>query len=204
MSIKRKTTISVLVCAAIAAIAGMALTFSAFTATTENGGNKFVAGDVVLSDNAAGAKMFDVSNIHPGGPGSSKCLTVSYTGSLDALVRLYATTTSTAGMDLSPYLDVKVTRGHFTGATPDLQDCTGFSGETGDLAGKGPGVVYSGKLSAYPTTYAAGEQDPTVWVTDDTAVYRIDVSMDAGVDDAAQAKDATTKLTFEAHDKLPS
>jgi hypothetical protein len=204
MSIKRRTAISVLMCAAIAAIAGMALTFSAFTSTTENPGNKFVSGDVVLTSNAAGSKLFDVAGIQPGADASSKCLTVEYTGSLPALVRLYAATTSTPGKDLSPFLDIKVTRGAFSGATPADQACDGFVADTDDLAGKGPGVVFDGLLSAYPADYDAGAQDPTTWATADKAVYRIDASMKADVGDDAQAKDATTKLTFEARDKLPS
>jgi hypothetical protein len=190
MSLKRKSAISVLAITMLAAIVGMSLTFSAFTSTTENNANTFKAGTVVLTDNDAGSTLFSMTQMQPGSA-QAKCLTVAYTGSLDSLVRLYGTTTSTPGKDLSPYLNVTIKRGSFSGATPADQDCTGFTAAS---------TLYDGTLAAYPATYAAGVQDSTTFATDDTAVYQVSVSLQDN--DLAQDKDATTKLTFEARDKV--
>ena len=64
-------------------------------------------------------------------------------------MRLYASVTGT----LPQYLNVTVTRG--SGAA-GFDNCTGFTADAGDY-GYGPGgVVYSGTLQAFPSTYAAG------------------------------------------------
>jgi hypothetical protein len=191
MSLKRKFSVSVLACALLAAIAGMALTFSAFTATTKNDNNSFKSGSVVLTDNASNSKLFDMAGMQPGSS-LSKCLTVTYAGSLDSLVRLYATTASTANKNLAPYLDVNVTRGSFPGTAPADQACTGFTADPG-------APLYAGTLAAFPADYALGVRDTTTFKKDDKAVYRVSVSLQDT--DAAQDKDATANLTFEARDK---
>jgi hypothetical protein len=189
MSLKRKSAISVLAVAMLAAIAGMALTFSSFTSTTENNANKFVSGSVVLTDNDTGSKLFDMAGMQPGSV-QEKCLTVAYDGTLDALVRIYATTTSTAGKNLAPYLNTKIERGSFPGATPADQACTGFVASS---------TLRDTPLSTYPADYGLGIQDPTTFQTGNSAVYRVTIALQDL--DAAQDKDATTTLTFEARDK---
>jgi camelysin-like metallo-endopeptidase len=188
MRTKHKIIGSVLLVAALAAIVGAAFTFSAFTATTSNSANQFKAGTVVLGDNDLDAKLFSLTNMQPGVP-VVKCLTVTYTGTLDAKVRIYGTTTASApGKELAPNLNLRVTRG--TG--PSSLDCTGFT------AGS---VLYDSTLGVFPATYTDGVQDPTTWHENDTAVYQVR----AEVQDvnAAQGKDAETELTFEAHDVTP-
>jgi hypothetical protein len=196
MSVKRKLSVSVLACAILAAIAGMAMTFSAFTATTKNDGNQFKSGSVVLTDNDVDTQLFSMADMQPGTT-QSKCLKVTYSGSLDSLVKLYATTTSsTPAKNLAPYLDVTVTRGSFSGAEPAGMACDGFT-----PAAQGA-QIYSGTLASFPSAYATGAADATTFHKDDTAVYQVTVSLQDN--DAAQAKDATTNLTFEARDKGPA
>jgi hypothetical protein len=195
MSLKRKLTGSVLLCALMAAIVGMAITFSAFTATTDNSGNDFAAGTVVLSDNDSGTKLISMAEMAPGTT-QTKCLTVRYTGSLDAYVSMYGATTSTTTDSLAPYLDVKVTRGKFAaGFTPTGFDC----GTDADFVAGA--VVYDGTLEGLPGNYADGLETPAkpTWVKDDSNVYKVTVTLQD--DNLAQGLDATTKLTFEAHDK---
>jgi hypothetical protein len=187
MTLKRKSVLSVFAIATIALIVSVALTFSAFTATATNQDNGFASGTVVLGDNAAGAALYAAGGVAPGFL-DAKCVTVTYTGSLDALVRLYGTTTSAAGKNLAPYLDLVVERGSFPGAAPADGGCTGFTGT----------VLYGGTLAGYPGTYAAGVKDPATFATGTSTVYRIGVALQD--DDAAQDRDATTRFTFEARD----
>jgi hypothetical protein len=200
MSVKRKTAVSVLAVAIVAVVAGAALTFSAFTSTTENPANKFQAGTVVLNSNGTGSALFSLLDMLPGST-ETKCLTVTYTGTLDALVRLYATTTSTPGKALSPYLDVKVTRGSFPGDPPAAMACDGFTADPTDYPGAptGAGVLFTDTLDKYPVAWPGGIPDPTTWTTDDVAAYQVRVELRD--DDRAQGTDATTRLSFEARDK---
>jgi predicted ribosomally synthesized peptide with SipW-like signal peptide len=185
MSIKRKLAGTVLSVAAIAAFAGAAVTFSAFTATTENPNNSFKAGTVALTDNDSGAALFALTNMKPADP-KLKCLTVDYTGSLASKIKLYATkTTSAADKDLAPYANVRITRG--TG-TADA-DCNGFVADAG-------APLYDGTLAALGSDYAGGVQDATTFNTGDKAVYQVKVDVQDTND--AQGKDANATLTFEA------
>jgi hypothetical protein len=63
--------------------------YSAFTATTSNSDNSWTTGTVQLSNNAdSGKAMFDVTDLAPGESGS-RCITVTYDGSLASTVKLY-------------------------------------------------------------------------------------------------------------------
>src|SRR5439155_26116660 len=120
-------------------------TFSAFSATTANSGNSFAAGTVVISDSDSGSTMLSLSNAKPTDT-STGFLTVTSTGSLTSNVHLYASLTGSVGT----YLNLTVTRGSGTSGV----SCTSFSGDGTNYFGNGAGVIYSGLLSAYPTTYA--------------------------------------------------
>ena len=71
----------------VGALAGVG-TFSAFSSTTVNSGNDFAAGTVFISDNDAGSAMYNVSNQVPLNSVTTQCITLTYTGSLDADVKL--------------------------------------------------------------------------------------------------------------------
>lgn len=147
-------------------------TFSAFSSTTENAGNSFAAGTVYISDNDAGSAMYSLTNQKPGTT-TSKCIKVTYSGSLDADVKLY--TTSTIG-SVGQYVNLTITPG--TQVTSVFPDCTGFVADA-------TGALYSGTLAGFASThgsYAAGLADfpgtlATKWVTNDSVVYRFDVSV---------------------------
>ena len=76
---------------------------SAFSATTANAGDQWTAGDVVLTDDDSDTAMFAVTNMKPGDI-EIECITVTYSGSLDAAVTLYGSLTAGDGLD--DYLDV--------------------------------------------------------------------------------------------------
>ena len=80
-------------------------THAALSGSTDNTGNTFSAGTVVLGDNDAGNALLNVTNARPGVP-ASQCIQLRYTGSLTASVRMYGTMTGA----LTPYVKLTVTR----------------------------------------------------------------------------------------------
>lgn len=165
-------------------------TMAALSGTTENAGNSFSAGTVVLTDNDAGTALLSLANARPGAP-VTNCLQVSYTGSLTAGVRLYGAFTGA----LAPYVKITVTRG--TDTAPSFGSCTGFTADAANHKGLGAGILFSGPLSTYPTTYTAGLTDPTVtWATNTKVSYRFSAEiMDTN---AAQGLSSTAGFTWEA------
>jgi hypothetical protein len=129
-----------------------AAAYAAFSTSTSTAGSSFAAGTVSLTDNDGGSAMLSLVSAVPGAQDTS-CIRTSYSGSLQSTVRHHAAVTGS----LAPYLSLKVTRG--SGAT-GFDNCTGFTPDTTDYLGAGAGVIYNGKLSAYPTSYAAGIVDP--------------------------------------------
>jgi hypothetical protein len=131
----------------------------------------------------------------PGDPAVTRCIDVTYTGSLDASVRMYGTT---GGTGLAQYLNVTVTRGEKNAA---FSGCGDFVADSTDYIGQGAGVVYSGTLDGFADSYAAANVDPTTgspetWTTGEDHAYRFQVSL---VDDNnAQAKTASQTFTWEA------
>lgn len=155
---------------------------AAFVDTTDNATNTFSAGDVVLDDDDAGGVAFNVSDMAPGDT-RTRCIEVTYTGSLTADVRLYGTV---GGTGLADYLDVDVAIG--TGGS--FASCTGFSATS---------TLFTGTMADFGsahTDYASGlgglngATDPT------SRTYRITVTLQD--DNAAQARSATAGFTWEA------
>jgi hypothetical protein len=185
-----KTTTKVLLTAlcvgALGSLAAMGV-FGAFSSTTTNAGNTITAGTVAIADNDAGAAMYSLTAAKPG-ESVSKCIKVTYTGSLDADVRIY--TPSTIG-SLGQYVDLTITPGSQT--TPSFPSCTGFVADSG-------GAIYSGTLQSFGTTknsYANGVVDypgaGTKWATGESVVYQVSATLQSSAPDAAQG------LTTGAH-----
>jgi predicted ribosomally synthesized peptide with SipW-like signal peptide len=166
-------------------------THAALTASTSNAGNSFSAGTVSLTDNDSGTAMFTVANWTPGTP-ETRCLQVTYTGTLDATVlRLHGTTTGA----LAPYVRLTVTRG--TATAPTSGSCTGFQADTTDHRNLGAGVLFDGKLDTYPSSFDAGIPDPVApWVPNRTVSYRFTAVLDAV--NAAQGLGCTATFAWEA------
>ncbi|SDQ72204.1 hypothetical protein [Quadrisphaera sp. DSM 44207] len=165
-------------------------THAALSSTTANPGNAFTAGTVRISDNDVDGAMLTLSNARPGVPDTG-CIRVTYTGSIPAPVRLHGAATGA----LAPYLKVTVVRG--TDATPSFDSCAGFTADTTDHRGLGPGVLYSGTLAAYPTSFDTGVADPlATWPTGRSTSYRI--SVEVLPDNAAQGLSAGAAFRWEA------
>jgi Camelysin metallo-endopeptidase len=194
-----KTTTKVMLTAlcvgALGSLAAMGV-FGAFSGTTTNAGNTITAGTVALADNDAGAAMYSITNAKPG-ESVSKCIKVTYTGSLDADVRIY--TTSTIGA-LGQYVDLTITPG--TQTTSTFPSCTGFTPDSG-------GALYTGTLANFATTkgsYANGVVDypgaGTKWAASESVVYQVTASLQSSAPEAAQG--ATTgahTFTWEARNQ---
>ena len=205
---KTKTALIVFLVGVIVSVVGLA-TWSAYSSTTSNSNNQFQTGSVTLTDNDSGTAMFNMTGARPGDT-VSKCITVSYSGTLTSNVRLYGAATGGDGLDA--YLDLTVTRGTFSGATPSGMACTNGAGSNfvadsvtysgGNGAGAN-GVMFSARMNNYPTTWAAGILDAPggtaeAWTNPESHVFKFDVSVSN--DPAGANKSHTQTFTWEAQD----
>ncbi len=188
----RKVLLSLLVVGAIGSVVALGA-FSAFSSTTSNPGNTFTAGTVTIGDNDANAALYTLTNQKPGVT-TDRCIRVTYTGSLDADVKLYSSAIAGVGAN---YVNLTVTPGTQGGA-PVFPSCTGFTADAGP-------ALYNGVASGFPTTYGTGIADnpgtvATKWATGDSVVYRFSTS----VQDNNLAQGATTgthSFTWEAQNQ---
>jgi hypothetical protein len=170
--------------------------FGAFSATTSNAGNTITAGTVAIADNDAGAAMYSIAAAKPG-ESVSRCIKVTYTGSLDADVRIY--TTSTIG-SLGQYVDLTITPG--TQATSSFPSCTGFTADAG-------GALYTGTLQNFGSTkssYATGVADypgsGTRWAANESVVYQVTATLQSSAPDTAQGlTTGSHTFTWEARNQ---
>ena len=189
----RKLVSTVVVVAIFGGIAGSS-TFSAFTSTTTSSGNSFTAGSVTIGDNDAGAALYSLSNQRPGVT-TSKCIKVTYGGSLGATVKLYTPSTLASG---AQYDNLTITPG--TQATSTFPDCTGFV-----AAG---GAIFNGTLQGFATAhnnFATGlalndQGGSTTWNANDAVVYRLDVSIQ-NVAAAQGTSSGAHDFTWQAENK---
>lgn len=195
MSRSRRLALTLLLVGALGAVAGAA-TYAAFSSVSTNPGNSFSAGTVAIGDNDGGAAMLSLSSATPGSSDTS-CIKVTYTGTLSSTVRLFGTVTGS----LAPYLTLTVTRGT---SSSGFDSCAGFTADATNYVGAGAGVVYSGLLSAFPSSYAAGIVDPTSgtpesWTTSESHDYKLVISLNN--DNAAQGLSSTAAFTWEARNE---
>lgn len=158
--------------------------YAAFTATTENANNSWATGTVVLTDNDSGAVLFNVSGLDNDDT-ATKCITVTYSGTLAANVRLYATGVDGADT-LASYIDLVVEEG--SGATDAA--CTGF-------VAANPAVSFSAKLSTMPMSWAAPGALNWPASQNTSKSYRITYNITDG-DENAQGKTADASFVWEA------
>ena len=187
---------SSLIVVAACGIAASAGTYAAFSDTTTNEGDTFIAGTVDIDDDDSGIALVGLTAGNPGETDTG-CITVAYNGSLESNVRLYGTTTGT-GFD--EYVTLTVERGTWSGPAPAFDDCTGFTPDATDYVGAGAGVVYAGTLADFPDDWATGVVDgggtPESWTPGESRSYRLTVTVaDA---DAAQGLTANQTFTWEA------
>jgi hypothetical protein len=171
--------------------------YSAYSATTSNATDSWSTGNLALTDDdggsgsASGTAMFTATNLRPGSTGTH-CITVSSTGSLPALVKLYGTGPVTVN-GLSSYVDLTVTQG----AGGSFGSCSGYTVLPGAA-----GNVYSGTVAAFPAGgYATGLSD---WSTagttgtPETRSYQFTYTINANAPTSTMNGQASIGLTWEA------
>lgn len=168
--------------------------YASFESTTSVTDNRFSTGTVAIGDNDGGSAMLSLTSVSPGASDTG-CIKVTYTGSLPAAVRMYATVTG----GLGPYLDLTVWRG--TDSSPSFGSCAGFTADATDYLGAGAGIVYTGTLAGFPASAATGIRDastgaPETWSTDEAHSYKFVVTL--ANNDAAQGLAATASFAWEA------
>lgn len=165
---------------------------AAFSATTATQGT-WTAAQVSLSDDdGAGQVAFSSPTAMVPGDSDQACITVTYTGDVNAEVRLYGATSAPSGLE--QYLDLvieEVTIGAGSCTTPATVDRTVYPAT---------GVATAGSFVAAHTAWA--DAAATSWTAASPAapnaakVFRITVTLQD--DNAAQAKTTTTTFTWES------
>jgi hypothetical protein len=152
----------------------------AFSATTQNAGNEIRTGTVTLADNDAGQAMFNVDGAAPG-DSYTRCIKVTYNGSLPAEVRTYLNSTPGA---LTPYLNLDLWSGSQSAGT--FPGCDTFvEGEE----------VYSGPISSaifgdWDSGLVVNPIGETEWSQGDVVAFRVTLSLSSSMPDNVQ--NATT------------
>lgn len=172
---------------------------AAFTASTDNNGNAVSSGTVVLTDDSTTA-MFNVGGLN-GGQTVTRCINVTYAGSLSADIRLHAGVVDSATSDLvssvkgelAPGLATTIEVG--TGAAGGASfGCSGFT--SGVTKFSGDSLFAFGKNHH---TYATGLSGFDNAAKDSTKSYR--VTMVVSNDSTYQGVKASVDLTWEAQGK---
>jgi hypothetical protein len=146
-----------------------------------------------LTDNDAGAAMFEMSLARPGASEAS-CIKITHVGPAASAVHLYGTVDGA----LAPYLRLTVIRG--TDSAPSFDSCSSFTADPADYIGRGAGVIYSDLLSEYPESFGAGIVDPSSiaperWTDTEAHSYKLFISV---ANDAAWGLSSTATFTWEA------
>jgi hypothetical protein len=193
---QKKVLASIATVGVLGAVAAFGV-FGAFSASTSNDNNVFTAGTVSISDNDGGSFLYSVTDAVPGttNPANEACIRVEYTGTVSSAVHLYTPTAALASADLSPYVNLEVTKG--TQASPSFKNCTGFTpeGSAGD--------VFSGTLQSFGTNhtdFASGivltnPGGTGSWATGNAVVYRFRATLSGSAPNSAQG-DSTGLHTF--------
>jgi hypothetical protein len=182
MSNQTKVLRTFVVLGVVACIAGAGV-FSAFSSQTDNPGNNVTSGTVVLSDNDAGSALYTLTNAKPGDSQSS-CVKVTYSGSLDASVKVY--TPSTVGA-LASSVNLKIEPG--TQATSSFPSCAGFAPDAGAALYEGTLASFAGEHGSFANGIADSPGTvATKWSTGDSVVYRVTATLAANAPDSAQGQ----------------
>ena len=159
---------------------------AAFSDTTDNTGNTWSTGTVILEDNDLGAAMFTVTGMKPLDV-VEKCIVVTYKGTLlPADVLLYGVS---GGSGLDAYLDLVIDEG--TGAA--FGNCSGFSFTSN---------IFTGTLTSFAATHTNFGDGAGIWspsANPESKTYRFTVTLQD--DNAAQTLDATAEFTWEAQNQ---
>ena len=152
---------------------------AAFTAASETDNSAWESGTVILTDDDTGTALFDsaTDGALDGGQSQTRCIQVTYAGSLNPTVRMYGSATGA----LAPYLNLTIDEG--TGGAAG--SCTGFASSA---------AVYNGTVAGLSGSHFNFGTGAGQWSPQPAAVktYRFTVT----VQNAPAAQGATADATF--------
>jgi len=173
---------------------------AAFSKSTSANSNTFSAGSVTITNERTGAVVFaSTSNMVPGAT-QTKCVAVTYQGSVDAEVRMYASTYDDTGQ-LAQYLNLTIEEGDggeyaddcrsSNPSNPFTASATGLSNVSAQSAftGLNAKVDYAHAMFGSWTPTGGGNE---------TKTYRISYTIPSNVSDNAQGKSLILGFTWEA------
>jgi hypothetical protein len=189
-----KLLLTVLTVGVVGSLAAFGV-FSAFSSTTSNTNNSFTAGTVAIggASTSVGSALYSVSAGKPGTT-TSKCVKVSYTGTLPSNVKFYRSAFTGGNAAGGTYVNVSVTKG--TGNPGTTGDCT-------DFAAAGTNPVFNSNIGSLGTDFTGGTSatktdDGATWSNGDSVTYKIEASV-ADDNNAQGASTGTHSLFWEAH-----
>ena len=164
-------------------------TQAAFTARSSTGSSSLTAGTVTLGADSASSAVFSEPALVPGAT-VSRCVAVTYTGNLPALVHLYGTFAGS----LAPYVTFTVEQG----SGGSFASCSGFTPAQTLFAGTGA------TFAASATGFAAGVGTFAPTGAGQTITYRFTAGLEPSTPSARQGDTASGLLTWEARDATPT
>ncbi len=173
--------------------------YSAFSATTDNGTESWTTGQLALVNNGGTATyagsttaVFNDTNLKPGST-STKCITVKSTGSIAGSLHFYRSALTDSSPSIGSQLQLTIDAAPV--ASDVLANCTGFpaTGLTN--------VASAVALTSLPTTYATSTGNMAVAAGNVLVAYRLTYTLattgtNAG-DNLLMNKTATAGFTWE-------
>jgi hypothetical protein len=175
--------------AAVAAVMATGTAQANYNSVKSTGSNSWQSGYVTFGANSPAGSLFTINSAVAGSFGT-KCVKLSYTGSLPAQVRVYVSSVTGGGFET--YLGVQVRSG-----TGNSSTCSDFAATTTEY--NATGLTDTSKtLAALQTAshdYATGAG---TWNATTGATRTYQVSWLALPDNAATSRTVTFALTWEA------
>lgn len=190
---RRRGTIVVPACLVTACALTLQPSSAAFTASTASSGNAFSSGTVAISNERSGSVVFTgVGSLIPGDT-ATKCITVTYSGTVSSAVKLYASAYTDTGLADDLHLTLE------EGDGGNYASCTGFT-RTGYLINdQDLATVFNPSGVAARRNYAGGlggtwtpAANPTV------KTYRFTYSLPPATPNTAQGKTVAVTFTWAA------
>lgn len=176
----------------ISGIAVSQASYSAFSARVDSPAATWEAGSIDLTNDSPTTTLFTAAgNLRPTDT-ETKCIDVSFAGTLDSTVKFYATDYAAGTTPLGTFIDLVITEGA-PGAT-----CAGF------IPAIGSEPLYEGTLDALGTGVANDflHGIPTNWApkaaTDQKRAFQITYTLQEGTEDSAQGGTASILFAWEA------
>lgn len=179
MNKSKKLLVSVVVVGVLGSFVALGV-FGLFSATTQNSGNEISSGTVTLADNDAGSALFNVTGAKPGDIWT-RCIKVSYNGTLPAFIHLYMQNTSGP---LATYVHLTIAQGTQPAAT--FPSCTGFTPDAKGVVFEGPAYSATpGSFEAGLPVFPAGDPEED-WDPGQSLVFKFTATLELSVPDSLQ------------------